>query len=742
MRDYALQYASRGWPIFRLSRTKKPLKGSHGFKDATTDLETIDAWWRETPWANIGLATGKIVVLDADGAGGLRALRELNASVGVPPTLLSQTSRGCHVFLQAPDGVEIRTRNAKRAKGEKDGLDIKGHGGYVVLPPSINAVTGFQYKFLNDSSIAGMAPELAAWCQQGTRPESQALAIFGGAVPAFLSGYRARGLVERLAWSAHDEARIRAALGALAADDYDTWLAVGMALHWLRWERSDGTNIGFELWDAWSQSCGDKYALAAVEAKWESFERSARAGVSVGTLFHLAQEAGWGGEVAGTSHMPAAPESRIPHNATNLPDPGGHVNGTAAVNGAGIWPAVAVGAGIVFPDTDKAGNPKATAANAAEALRGLAISCCHDTFHERLLLGGRAIEQWAGELSDHAVLMLRVAIKQQFGFDPGAVHTHDAAVQECLQHPYDPVVRYLDACTWDGWPRIEGWLANYLGAADTPLHREMGKLVLAAAVRRARVPGTKYDTIMVLEGPEGTRKSSAVSLLAGEDNFSDQLILTLDERAQQEALQGIWIYEVADMAGMSRADIDKVKTFASRQRDRARPAYGRARVDRPRRCIFIATTNNETYLKSQTGNRRFWPVKTGRITLEELARDRDQLWAEAVQFEKSGVPLALPQRFWADAAIAQDARRDHDPWDDILSSMTFNTAYPTPDGRGQEFRATTQNICCGVLGLTNIQVTDAVAKRISYSMRRLGWDGPKAIWLDGKTFRGYSKPVL
>jgi hypothetical protein len=111
----------------------------------------------------------------------------------------------------------------------------------------------------------------------------------------------------------------------------------------------------------------------------------------------------------------------------------------------------------------------------------------------------------------------------------------------------------------------------------------------------------------------------------------------------------------------------------------------------PRRCIFIATTNNETYLKSQTGNRRFWPVKTGQqVDLDALRRDRDQLWAQAAQVEASGAALKLPETLWATAAGEQDRRHDPDPWDDILAGVK-GKIYPAADGRGEEERMTSSS---------------------------------------------------
>jgi predicted P-loop ATPase len=238
----------------------------------------------------------------------------------------------------------------------------------------------------------------------------------------------------------------------------------------------------------------------------------------------------------------------------------------------------------------------------------------------------------------------------------------------------------------------------------------------------------------VLEGPEGRGKSSAIEILAGAENFSDQTILTLDDKAQQEAIGGVWLYEIADLAGMSKADTEKVKAFCSRTIDRARPAYGRHRLDKPRRCIFIATTNHETFLKSQTGNRRFWPVRTGRIDLAGLARDCDQLWAEAARIEARGVSLALPEGLWREAAEVQDARREADPWDDILEHVPGKQ-------HGDEMRISTYELMHAHLGVATERMTDFMGKRLSYTMRRLGWQGPMTLWINQKSTRGYRRTL-
>jgi predicted P-loop ATPase len=129
------------------------------------------------------------------------------------------------------------------------------------------------------------------------------------------------------------------------------------------------------------------------------------------------------------------------------------------------------------------------------------------------------------------------------------------------------------------------------------------------------------------------------------------------------------MHENADLAGMRRAEIEHVKAFASRQVDRARPAYGRVREDRPRRSIEWGTTNNDEYLLSQTGNRRFWPLKTGKIDLDALMRDREQLLGEAATYEAGGESITLDPSLWSSAQEAQEQRRVADPWEDILANM-------------------------------------------------------------------------
>jgi len=386
-----------------------------------------------------------------------------------------------------------------------------------------------------------------------------------------------------------------------------------------------------------------------------------------------------------------------------------------------------------WPDVRKSGAPSPTLRNTILAVRRLELTGEYDEFHKRKILGGRLLENFQGELSDDVCLALRTTIIEKFGFDPYNENTRDAVNAVCIANTYHPVRDYLRGLEWDRTPRIETWLSAYLGADDTPLNRAFGSIVLMAAVRRIREPGAKFDNILVLEGPQGSGKSTAIQILAGPENFSDQDILTLDAKTQMEAIEGVWIYEISELQGFGRAETGKVKAFASRAVDRGRPAYGRFREDRPRQTIFIGTTNDDRYLRDQTGNRRFWPVRTGTIDLQALRRDRDQLWAEAAQHEAQGSPITLPKDLWDAAREAQESRMEDEPWIDVLRDIHGDLV------AGYE-RISSLELLSQKLEIPRERQQSFHGRRLASVMHKLGWDGPKNIRLnDGKVAKGYER---
>ncbi len=632
-------------------------RNARGFKDATDDVAQIKRWWSKWCDANIALATGSgIAVFDIDGQEGFDEFKTLVAANSpVPDTLVASTGRGFHlVFATRPGAGQVRNS----ARGN---VHVRGEGGYIIVAPS-NHISGRNYQWVKKGPVGALPEWLRQWSQGYEIANKNTIEPFDGLgqLPAHLQSKNTKNIsaqaLESLktVWSPSEQARLTSALSSIPSNSYEIWFQIGMALKTLDWERSDGSSIAFELFDSWSQTTPDKYAQTACEDKWRSFGR--RPGITLGTVYHLAQQHGWAG---------GAPAPQGASSSSPKPEGmNGHANGATALPAAFL----AAPSAIFWPDRDEEGRPKSTCTNAGVAVRALAIGCKKDLFHEKFLVAGEPIHAWAGDMSDDVIQMIRKTIRYKFGFDPKVENTRDACTQLCLENQFDPVCDYLDSVQWDGTARLETWLIRYMGAPDTELNRAIGRLTLIAAVRRAFAPGTKFDQIVVLEGTEGRGKSSAIEILAGKENFSDQKILGLSDKEQQEAMCGVWLYEIAELTGMRRAETEHVKAFASRTVDRARPAYGRFRVDRPRRAICFATTNDDEYLKSETGNRRFWPVVTGHIELEALRRDRDQLWAEAAELEAKGVSISLPEHLWKVAGDEQLHRKEVDPWRDLIKN--------------------------------------------------------------------------
>jgi predicted P-loop ATPase len=335
---------------------------------------------------------------------------------------------------------------------------------------------------------------------------------------------------------------------------------------------------------------------------------------------------------------------------------------------------------VDWPEWSRSG-PKKSMMNALAAISALGIDCKLDVFHNRKTINGTNLGGFVGDVSDMVTRKFREMSFVRLGLDPGGDASYDAINRECEENRYDPVLDYLAGLPeWDGVPRLGKWLTTYCGVTSTPLVDEQGRIVLAAAVQRIHEHGCKFDHVLVLEGPEGARKSSVVQVLASgrhgsNENFSDSPILHTDERKQQELTKGVWFYEIAELAGMKKADQFAVKNFVSKQEERARPAYGRFEEIQPRVCIFIGTFNTTPggelieYLNAGD-QRRWWPVLVGDIDIEGLERDRDQLFAEAMfEYQLLGTPLYLPPSLETEARAIAATREQPDMLAEKLSGI-------------------------------------------------------------------------
>jgi len=218
----------------------------------------------------------------------------------------------------------------------------------------------------------------------------------------------------------------------------------------------------------------------------------------------------------------------------------------------------------------------------------------------------------------------------------------------------------------------------------------------------------------------------------------------------QEQLAGVWFHENAELAGITKSEVEVIKAFASRQVDRARPAYGHFLVKQDRHSIEVGTTNDDRYLLSMTGNRRFWPVAVRRpIDLKRLRAERLQLWGEAAHYQGQGEGLTLPEALWGDAGVAQEERRVQHPWESKLAGMVLVPENDPTGGWGHrgadviqvvdgEQRVATADIFDRVLGIAAGQLNNGHAKTVASIMRSLGWEHC-VFKRDEKTVKGYRR---
>lgn len=280
---------------------------------------------------------------------------------------------------------------------------------------------------------------------------------------------------------------------------------------------------------------------------------------------------------------------------------------------------------------------------------------------------------------------------------------------------------YLNGLTWDGEERIDDWLLMYLGCTyteDNPAQyrylRAIGRRFLIAAVARVMRPGCKVDNILVLEGPQGIGKSTALRILFGDPFFTDEIAEIGSKDAAQDLL-GKWGVELSELSAVTKGDLLRVKAFASRSVDHYRPSYARRSQDFPRQCVFAGTTNQSQYLADETGNRRYWPARCTRVDKAALLRDRDQLWAEALHAFKEGDQWWLKKEEDEYATVQQEERTDVDPWHGTIERYVEEAFHE---------HITVEQLL-QALSLPLERADQKVKNRLGRIMRTLGWEYKK-----------------
>lgn len=267
---------------------------------------------------------------------------------------------------------------------------------------------------------------------------------------------------------------------------------------------------------------------------------------------------------------------------------------------------------------------------------------------------------------DTDIHRIQVWFNLKYGLRPSGERIQNAIISQAQLHDYDPMHDYFESLEWDRTERLELWLVHCANAEDNPINREFSKKYLISAVARTYNPGCQVDTMLILQGGQGIRKSSLLSTLASPDYFTDHLSDIQSKDARQE-LQGPLIVELAELESMSRKSAAAIKSFLTTRSDRFRLPYSKMVQDFPRRCVFAGSTNDDMFLKDETGGRRFWPVKVGKIDTVMIEKHRDQMWAEAVyRFKKGEAWWITDDDMEALACGVQEEVREKDQWEEEI----------------------------------------------------------------------------
>jgi predicted P-loop ATPase len=581
-------------------------------------------------------------------------IRRLVPTLDELPTVISGSGAGRHFYFFSPTPL----RSEKLAKGDGWEIELFGTGKQAVLPPSIHPDTGQPYRWARPIDFAlvslGIGPTLH----------------FAQDAP------READTTEEPNWP-----RIRSALDAITdASDYHEWVSIGMALH----GAAGGSAEAFTLWCDWAKQ-DPRFNEREHRAKWRSFKGK---GTGLGTLFQIAKDHGW---------SPPAPVYG-PEDFDDLP---------------------------ALPEPDKPkmkimltrnGDPKPTLHNAIAFLEKVNREKAY-SIRKNEMTGQE--EWWGRSISDADLGLIQVAIEQAGMHNVGPERTANAVRAVAELNSYHPVRDWLAQLPpHDGRPRLDTWLTGYTGAEATPYSRAVGRAFLVAMVARVMQPGCKHDHVLVLGGSQGIGKSTACQILGGAWAGDNMPSIRDGAREAGLYLKGHWLVELAELAPSRKAEAEDLKAFLSRSTDEIRAPYARRADVVPRQCVFVGTTNETSFLKDVSGGRRFWPVTCGaKIETEALARDREQLFAEALAAFNAGEAWHLTPEMERQASLEQESAREEHPWEGPIKG--FLDGDDTLEHLPRD-RVTVSEVLT-MLGIPTAQHSSGNARQVGSILRLLGW---------------------
>lgn len=711
----ALVYASRlKWRLLPVEpKGKKPI-----LKDwprlATSDAKTIKQWSEKYPDANLGVATGDtFFVVDVDPRnGGVETLEALEQEHGkLPETVRARTAGdGWHYLLRAPEGVKIG--NGKLGPG----IDIKGTGGQIVICPSSTEKGSYRWEVDPwDNEIAMSpawvleritrgAPKLKAVSQKSEDPK---VAAFNDAHPIdfttktcpICGHHDCFGPLKDnpRRWSCFSASHER---GGVRGEGIWHGDAVDLA----------AAEAGMSVTEFLSQEIDPLTEAKALIAAWRTAgQKDTEVSALVQRCRDIVAERDVDPVVRAQIEHAIISETGMKSKAIALPRAFVRAEPREITRSTG-------------PDfsLSQNGSPHANLANAIKILEHETPEIWFDQFTQRVFQddGGRA-EEWTDAntlslMNDWQCRHIPKLTKDM---------VHSAVVTYARSRPRDCVADWLTSLKWDGTPRIEEFFMRGLGAVDDDYNRAASANFWKSLVARPLNPGCKVDSMVVLEGEQGARKSTAVQEIVGDPRLFAEARENPKSKDFFAALQGKLIVEVAEFDAFSRSDVTTIKQVLSCRVDRYRQPFSVTPEDWPRRGIFVATTNSDSWQRDETGGRRFWPVACYRIDIPWIKANREQAFAEAVARMHEGW-WEMPE---ASTRAAQEARFMPDAWEELLSQYLADKT-----------EARTVDLLKHPLGIEVSMMTRTLDMRVAGVLRRIGWR--KALRSrDGRPYRAWVK---
>ena len=699
-------------------------------------------------------ADGQLVVRDeAVGLPVDNPLKRLADAVGVPfDTFMVKTgSGGYHLFFKVTltEGLVIVANLTKQGF---IGIDSKHHGGYVVGPGSTHPDTGGVYQIVRKSPVAvALAPErLIALV---TRPAEDPLSVQG--TGEFINDEQTRkryaDYLEKKAPPSIQGQGGDANAFVVAARGRDFALPPEATLQLLM--------------EVWNERCQPPWTERELREKVRHAYR------------YAASPVGNAHPLAGLADFQADPldaEEQVPPSFGPLPEVG--IPSTPTLPPALVALAELPGALDSEPQPKIPGTATADAPDRkltdvstddvdwAMSANGNVLKNFHNLINYLKAKTGTGLtgifgfneftcqvefvspapwhrgDSRLGPLTDADLKILKAHLAVRHTFERAVGEIEEAVTVVAWGKRFHPVREYLNSLEWDGVPRIDYWLTEHLGVEDSPYARAVSRKVLCAAVARVFKPGCKADAVLILEGDQDIGKSTAIEILGGE--WAADFAIDPHNKDTVQLMQGKWIIELAEIVAGSKVEEDALKGFLTRKTDRVRLPYGRLPIEFPRQSIFISTKNpgpDGTYLKDDTGNRRYWPVMCkpagGLVDFKKLRAARNQLWAEAVvrMMANPSERLDLDTRELKDAAKAVTALRHAEhPWTERISAWLEGL-------RPQRNFVTAREVFVDALQGIDKQLDHRATRAIASALKTLGWKPAERKFKDGarRAIRGY-----